>query len=476
MNLPFAYTTAPVPVDELRRVPGLEGLEDRLFDWLAEHGEYLEIPVGEKMFSAGMPAEQMMIQLDGAVQLVLDVGGQPLLYNTFRGGQITGMLPYSRMTEYTGTGLVIEPARVVMVWKKDFPAMLERSEELGRRLVALMSDRVREATRSEQQSEKLAALGKLSAGLAHELNNPAAAIRRSVSDMQERVATLPELVARMSEHRLSPEQIRLASAVQRELAEEGPKPDQLSVVARGELEDDLANRLDALGVEDGWRLAETLADAGLTPACLDEIAADVDAAAVPDVLRWVEGGLAADRLLAEIGSAAGRISELVASVKTYSHMDQAPVKQPTDVVAGIESTLTMLGHKFRSKNVRLVRTVAEGLPLVPAYPGELNQVWTNLLDNALDAVAEGGTIEVAAEVSGRYLCVSVIDDGTGIPEEIQSRVFEPFFTTKGVGDGSGLGLDMVQRIVRNQHSGTLDLESRPGRTEFVVCLPLAEEA
>ena len=475
MDLPFAHTTGPVPVAELRRVPTLDGLEDDLFGWLGEHGMYLEIPVGEKMFSAGMPAEQMMIQLDGAVQLVLDVGGQPLLYDTFRGRRVTGMLPYSRMTEYTGTGLVIEPVRVVLVWKKDFPAMLEQSEELGRRLVALMSDRVREATRSEQQSEKMAALGKLSAGLAHELNNPAAAIRRSVADMQERVGMLPELVARMSEHRLSPEQIRVASAVQRDTAERGPKPEQLSVVERGELEDDLADRLDALGVEDGWRLAETLADAGLTPACLDDIAADVDAAAVPDVLRWVEGGLAADRLLAEIASAAGRISELVASVKTYSHMDQASVKQPTDVVAGIESTLTMLGHKFRTKNVRLVRTVADGLPLVPAHPGELNQVWTNLLDNALDAVEEGGTIEVAAEVSGRYLCVSVIDDGAGIPEEIQSRVFEPFFTTKGVGDGSGLGLDMVQRIVRNQHGGTLDLESEPGRTVFLVCLPLAED-
>ena len=148
MDLPFEYTTGPVPIGELRTVPTLEGLDDALFDWLGEHGVYLEIPVGEKMFKAGMPAEQMMIQLGGSVQLVLDVGGQPLLYDTFRGKRITGMLPYSRMTEYTGTGLVLEPVRVVMVWKKDFPAMLERSEELGRRLVALMSDRVREATRS----------------------------------------------------------------------------------------------------------------------------------------------------------------------------------------------------------------------------------------------------------------------------------------------------------------------------------------
>ena len=218
MDLPFANTTGPVPVDELRTVPTLEGLDDALFDWLGEHGAYLEIPVGEKMFVAGMPAEQMMIQLAGAVQLVLDVGGQPLLFDTFRGKRVTGMLPYSRMTEYTGTGLVIEPVRVVLVWKKDFPAMLETSEELGRRLVALMSDRVREATRSSQQREKMMALGKLSAGLAHELNNPAAAIRRAVADLEERVAALPELVARMSEHGLTAEQVRKASGVQAEVA------------------------------------------------------------------------------------------------------------------------------------------------------------------------------------------------------------------------------------------------------------------
>jgi signal transduction histidine kinase len=369
---------------------------------------------------------------------------------------------------------VVEPLRMVVVHKGDFPAMLDTSEELGRRLVALMSDRVREATRSEQQREKMTALGKLSAGLAHELNNPAAAIRRSVADLQERMATLPELVARMSEHRLTPAQIRRASQVQEDVVEKKENLLALSPIERGEREDDLADRMEALGLEDGWRLAEALVDAGFTPACLDDIAEDVAPEAVPDVLRWVEGGIAAERLLAEIASAAGRISELIASVKTYSHMDQATVQQVTDVTVGLDSTLTMLGHKFKKKDVRLVRSVPDDLPRVPAYPGELNQVWTNLLDNALDAVESGGTIEVRAEVKGAYLCVSVIDDGPGIPDEIQSRIYEPFFTTKGVGEGSGLGLDMVQRIVTQQHDGTLDLESAPGRTVFTVCLPLGD--
>ncbi len=475
MDLPFEYTSGPVPVDEVRTVPTLEGLDDAFFDWLSEHGVYLEIPAGEKMFHAGMAAEQMMIQLDGAVQLVLDVGGQPLLYDTFRGERITGMLPYSRMTEYTGTGLVTEPVRVVMVWKKDFPAMLDTSEELGRRLVALMSDRVREATRSSQQREKMMALGKLSAGLAHELNNPAAAIRRAVSDLEERIAALPELVARMSEHGLTPDQVRQANSVRAEVGAKGENLLALSTVERGEREDELADQLDMLGMDDGWRLAEALVDKGFTPDCLLDIASDLDETAVPDVVRWVEGGIAAERLLGEISSAAGRIADLVASIKTYSHMDQAQVCQPTDVAEGIDSTLTMLGHKFKTRDVRLVRSIPDDLPRVPAYPGELNQVWTNLLDNALDAVEPGGTIEVAAEVRGAYLCVSIADDGSGIPEEIQSRIFEPFFTTKGVGEGTGLGLDVVQRIVQQQHSGTLELESEPGRTVFTVCLPLDED-
>lgn len=462
----------PVPVDEIRTVPEFEGLPEATFDWLVEHGTYHEVPVGERVFHNGQEAQEMVIVLDGAIQLVLDIGGQNILYDTFRGGRVVGMLPYSRMTHYTGTGLVVEPVRMVTVQKADFPDMLATSEELGRRLVALMSDRVREATRATQQREKMMALGKLSAGLAHELNNPAAAIRRAVADLQERVGELPELVARMTEHRVTAEQVRLSIKVSEDVAQSAPEI--VSAVARSEQEDDLADRLEDLGVDDGWRLAETLVEAGFTAECLEEVAEDVPAGAAPDVLRWIEGSLAAARLLGEIESAAGRISELVASVKTYSHMDQAPVQEPTDVVKGIDSTVTMLGHKFKKRSVQLVRSIPEDLPRIPAYPGELNQVWTNLLDNALDAVEEGGRIEVAAEVSGTYLCVDVIDDGPGIPEEIQSRIYEPFFTTKGVGEGSGLGLDVVQRIVVKQHSGTLDLDSEPGRTRFRVCLPLAD--
>ncbi len=472
-EMPAAVADGPVPVDELRAVPTFEGLEDAVFDWFAERAALLTFDVGEKVFYPGQSADEMCVLLSGAVQLMLDVGGQPMLYDTFQAGRVVGMLPYSRMEEYTGTGLAVEPVRMVCVSKADFPDMLATSEELGRRLIALMSDRVRQATRVEQQREKLMALGKLSAGLAHELNNPAAAIRSAVDELQERVAALPELVAQMTEHHVTAEQVRRASAV-REEVKDLDAPDRLSVLERSAREDDLADRLEDLGVADGFALAGTLADAGFVPSCVDEIAEGLPEEAVPDVLRWVEGGLAADRLLGSVASAAARISALLASVKAYSHMDQAPVKEPLDVTEGVESTLTMLGHKLKKKNVRVERDWPPDLPEVPGMAGELNQVWTNLLDNAIDAVDEGGTIRVGAGVAGSFLTVEVEDDGAGVPEDVCARIFEPFFTTKGVGEGTGLGLDLARRIVMAQHGGTIDVRSEPGRTVFSVRLPLSE--
>lgn len=219
-------------------------------------------------------------------------------------------------------------------------------------------------------------------------------------------------------------------------------------------------------------LAETFVSAGLAPADLDAIAGLIPAAALPDVVAWLETSLAADRLLHEIDAASARISELVASVKSYSHMDRAADKQPVDVRQGLDTTLTMLGHRLRQKHIRLERTFEDDLPEIQGFPGELNQVWTNLIDNAIDAMDEGGTLRVQATRDGAVVCVRITDDGHGIPPEIQARIFEPFFTTKGVGEGTGLGLDLVQRIVREQHGGEVHVASEPGRTVFSIELPV----
>ena len=455
-------------VAELRSVPELGDLPEDLLAWLAETGELVEAEPDERLFTDGDAADSMFVMLKGAFQLFTKVGGQALLYDTFRAGRITGALPYSRVTRFPGYGLFVEPSRVFRIAKTHFPEMLYRSPELGQRLVAIMSDRVRDSTRVQQQREKMMALGKLAAGLAHELNNPAAAVRRAASTLNERLDTMPSLVEALLRQGIGEEAIRSSRAVIGRVRERPAV--SLSTLERGAREDELSDWLEGHGVPQGWEAAEALVEAGFGVADLEALA-DVGKEKVPQLLAWLAATIESDRLTQEIAAAAARISELVGSVKTYSHLDHAPDMQPTDVRQGLDSTLIMLGHELKAKAIRVVREDAKDLPLVTAHPGELNQVWTNLIDNAVDALPTGGELRIETAREAEQVVVRVIDNGSGIPADIQSRIFEPFFTTKGVGDGTGLGLDIVQRIVR-QHAGQIDVESQPGRTAFTVRLPL----
>jgi len=453
---------------DLGSVPELTNLPEDLLAWLAETGELVEAAPGERLFNEGDPADYMFVMLTGALQLFTKVGGQALLFDTFRAGRISGALPYSRITTFLGHGLFVEPSRVLRLGKTHFKEMLERSPELGQRLVAIMSDRVRDSTRTQQQREKMMALGKLAAGLAHELNNPAAAVRRSASSLRDRLGTLPSLVEELLRRGIDLEAIRSTRAVLVRARERPPV--SLSTLERGAREDELSDWLEGHGVPLAGEAAEALVEAGFGTADLDALAA-VGKEKVPPLMAWLAATLEGDRLTQEIGSAAARISELVGSVKTYSHLDHAPDRQPTDLRPGIDSTLIMLGHELKAKGIRVVREDAPDLPLVSAHPGELNQVWTNLIDNAIDALAAGGELRIETAREAEHVVVRVIDNGPGVPAEVQTRIFEPFFTTKGVGEGSGLGLDIAQRIVR-QHAGQVDVESRPGRTAFTVRLPI----
>jgi signal transduction histidine kinase len=344
--------------------------------------------------------------------------------------------------------------------------MLHRSPELGQRLVAIMSDRVRDSTRAQQQREKLMALGKLSAGLAHELNNPAAAVRRAASSLRDRLQAQPALVEELVRTGIDEGALREARAVLTRVRERPPA--SLSTLERGAREDELSDWLEGHSVAQAWEAAEALVEAGFAPTDLDALAV-VGNERVPPLLAWLAATVDSDRLTQEIAAASARISELVGSVKTYSHLDHAPDKQPTDVRQGIDSTLIMLGHELKAKSIRVVREDAPDLPQITAHPGELSQVWTNLIDNAIDALPAGGELRVETAREAEHLVVRVIDNGPGIPPDIQPRIFEPFFTTKGVGEGTGLGLDIVQRIVR-QHAGQIAVESRAGRTAFTVRL------
>ncbi|MEM6327023.1 MAG: ATP-binding protein [Bacteroidota bacterium] len=437
--------------------------------WLAETAEERTFVAGEAPFEHGEKAEEMFVVLEGAFQIFAVVNGQKRPFGTVEAGDISGLLPFSRMETFGGEGTVTEDLRIAAIHKDDFWQMMERMPEVGKRLVARMTDRVRESSRQSQQREKMLALGKLSAGLAHELNNPASAIRRGASDLRERFGHMMPLVSRLVGHGLAPDQVEAARAAFQTCT--APTPGTQSALERSEREDDLADWLEDHDVPHAYFVAEVLAEEGATVSALEHLADMLPSESLPDVVLWIEKGMAVDRLMAEIERSAVRISDLVASIKSYSHMDRAPARQSTDVHEGIDQTLTMLGHAIKKKSVSVQRAYGEDVPEVCVYPGEINQVWTNLLDNAIDAVEEGGTIAIRSWREGRLVCIALTDDGAGIPADIRDRIFEPFYTTKAPGEGTGLGLDVVQRIV-GQHEGRIDVQSEPGQTTFTVCLPI----
>jgi signal transduction histidine kinase len=440
-------------------------------EWLISVGEVREANDGDVFVEPNSPAEEMSIILTGSIRLRFAMRGYPLTIIPFTAGAVTGLLPYSRMTTIAARIYAVGPTRVLYIHRRHFPEMIQRSPDLVQRLVGLMSDRVRNEEKYEQEREKMSALGKLAAGLAHELNNPAAAIVRSTDALRARLQSLTIIAAKLAAAGLTDAHIRAGEAL-RTLAHEREKTVTMTPIERGECEEQVGEWLETHKVPRPWVLAETFVDVGLCQGDLQKWEAGTPNGSMGNVLEWVEANLAADRLIDEIGEAGNRISELVASVKAYSHMDRGLGKQPTDLRVGIENTLRILGHELKAKKITVERDIPEDLPTVFGYAGELNQVWTNLLDNAIDATPEGGRIRIEAVQDDGAVSVRIIDNGGGIPDEIRDRIFEPFYTTKPVGEGTGLGLDIVQRIVSQQHAGQVTLDSKPGETIFTVTLPV----
>ena len=456
---------------DLRPLRIFEGLPDPVLDWLSETGDGVDLAAGSRMFEHGQPADALWVVVEGVIQRFEEIGGQWLLVATTRSGEVTGMLPFSRMVNYPGHAIAAEPSVVLRVESTHFSELLNQSPELGRRLVAKMSDRVRGDVRLEQQNEKMMALGRLSAGLAHELNNPAAAIRRASANLSEHRLTLPERVLALVRRQLPEACLLKLQRLRRGAATE--EPARLSTIERGDLEEELSDWLEDRGVAEPWDMAATFAEVAVTVGDLEDLAVDIPDGALEDVMAWLSAGIESDRIVAEINQAAGRISELVASIKTYSHMDRSPAHKPTDVRTGLDNTVVMIGHKIKKKGISVVCEYQEDLPLVPGNAGELNQVWTNLIDNAVDAMEEGGTLILKAKQNDIWIEVEIVDDGPGIPEDIRARIFEPFFTTKDVGVGTGLGLGIALRIVRT-HQGDIEVRSRPGETVMCVRLPVSQ--
>jgi len=454
-------------IDELRQVPGLADLTDEQLAWFASHGTIETYESGEDVFQAGADADHMTIVLDGAVEILFAVSGQLVPALVQRKGALTGVLPFSRMRTYGGSGRASGYTRLFQLNQSHFDEMLRVAPVLGPRLVSMMTDRVREGTRLAQQREKMMALGKLSAGLAHELNNPAAAVRRNADALTEQLAKLPQLTRAMLDEHVGGDVIARAEPLVRSTRVSAP-----SGVERSRREQAIGSWLDQAGVPDSWLFVDVFVDAGLRPDDLRAATDGLTPAVTASLVVWAAAVIGARRLSDDIHAAAARISELVTSIKVYSHMDRSGNRERFDVREGIDSTLVMLGHKLKRKQITLERHYADDLPPIDGFPGELNQVWTNLIDNAIDAMDAGGVLRIETQRDGSMALVRVIDNGTGIAPEIKSRIFEAFFTTKPIGEGTGLGLDIVQHIVAQQHGGRVDVESIPGRTVFTVALPI----
>jgi signal transduction histidine kinase len=455
---------------ELREVPALTGLPDEVFAWLTEVGEELRLAENEAYLREGEPADRLIIVLEGELHGRVEGpehDGQ--VYVVPRGG-VSGKLPFSRMTHYSVTVRAVAPSRIFWMDTKHFPELTRNFPDLLRRLVEVMSDRVREVTRIDERHDKLMALGKLSAGLAHELNNPAAAARRASQHLGERLQTLNRLCLTLSHQTLTAEQIAFLTEFQREAAECLTAAPALDPLAESEREEEIGDWLEARQIADGWKLAPTFVRAGLRPEELGTLAECMKGQALNDALQWLEAAWSSQELVREIEHSMARISDLVRAIKEYTYMDRAAL-QEVDVHRGLENTLVILGHKLK-RGVTVIREYAEDLPRISAYGGALNQIWTNLIVNAIDAMNGQGKLWIRTSAKPDHILVEIGDDGPGIPPEIQGRIFEPFFTTKPQGEGTGLGLDAVYRIVQ-KHRGEIRVQSKPGDTCFQVRLPLA---
>jgi signal transduction histidine kinase len=462
---------SPTPAEELaaaiERVGPLHGLtfEDRL--WLARHGEELIGEPGQILFEEGAPADRMILILKGEIHVRRQRGG-PMELFIGRAGQMTGYLPFSRMKISGGQGFAVSPVWALTIHKDLFPEMLQAIPSMAQRVVSTLLDRVREVTRIEQQAEKLSSLNKLAGNLAHELNNPASAAQRSAASLVTELRANRTNRFKLVNLCLSNEQIRqIEDWEQRVLS----RKESLEDLNAGDLiarEEALRTWLTALPTESAWDIAAQLNEQGVTAAELEALRTFLEPREISVALQFFARYLRTSRSVETLINSTDRIFDLISAVKAYSYMDRAPILE-VDVPAGLDATVQML--QSRMTHVSIEREYELNLPRVSAYGSELNQVWTALIENALDAMGNQGLLRLACRLEGEMLLVEIWDAGPGIPPELQDRIFEPFFTTKAPGEGLGLGLDNAMRIVR-KHRGHISVKSEPSSTCFRIRLPL----
>lgn len=439
-------------------------------EWLVAHGQIRTLNTGEVLSVKGAPVDGLYIVLSGRLALFVDRGAGLDKVIEWREGDVSGLLPYSRLTTPPGNASALEPLEILAIPRAHLRAMTQECFEVTSILVHTMIDRARLFTSNDLLNEKMISLGKLSAGLAHELNNPASAIERCGAILRDRIDDAEEATRGLAAARLSDAQIAAVEAV-RAACLAKHTPGVRSPLEQADREDAIVEWLAKHGLDTAN--AGMLADTEVTFESLESVVAIVERPALNAVVQWAAAGCAVRNLTAKIQDAAARISSLVKAVKGFTHMDHANVAEPVDLGPGLDDTVAILHAKARDKSVAVTLELEARLPKVRGFAGELNQVWANLIDNALDAVAHGGRVDVLAVRDDQRVVVRILDDGPGISDEVRHLIFDPFFTTKPQGQGTGLGLDIVRRLVKH-NEGAIEFESRPGRTEFRVRLPIAE--
>jgi len=460
--------------DELGATFLFESLSEEQRHTLARLGTEVQFDVGETIFVEGQPAEFLWVLLAGEMELLRHIGGQRIRIATASrpgtyGGGIQAFSGSVVASGYRATAKALQPSRFFRLPSSELGRLLADWSPVAKHLLDGYLQRLESIEATVRERERLISLGRLAAGLAHEVNNPAAAAIRATADLRAALHQLEGVVGWLASAGLSSDRLSGLLALQSAAVGAVP-PAARTAIELANAEDEMGTWLDGHGVENSWSLASTFTSVGLDESWLDSAAKVLGVSELSPGLNWISATLLTTSLVDQIADAVGRIAQLVTAVKEYSYMDRAP-EQAVNVHEGIEKTLLVLGHKLRP-GIQIVREYDERLPAIQANGAELNQVWTNLIDNAIDALDGRGQIFIRTRHDDDAVVVEIADQGPGIPGDLVSRIFDPFFTTKEVGKGTGLGLDIVRRIVVDAHHGEIFVESTPGDTRFVVRLPI----